>query len=635
MASSGSNQQDHRLVTYCRSNNLYTLKVYEPHGKREVKKRKRDDDGESQQDSLHTPEINLPTSQEEEPPYVIVVQGPPNVGKSLLIKSLVKYYTNQQLDDIQGPVVTVVLGELRRIQFVECPNNINGMIDAAKYADLVLLLVDAAFGYEMETFEFLNLLKIHGFPNVAGVLTHLDEFVDTEKLNETKQRLGRQFWKEINDGAELFYLSQLSNGMYQNCQIQKLAEFISAMKFYAVPCRDAQPYMLVDRFEDVTPPERAHIDKKCDRNINLYGYLRGCNMKRGTKMHIAGVGDFPINGITSVIDPYPLLSADNRDNLDEVTRLDMESFRTGTYIRLEIQDVSFGIAENFDPCHPILVGGISLEEDKVGYLQVRLKRHIWQEKLLKTGEPVVVSVGWRRYETRPIYAIEGSRLNEKLPYTPWDAYCLAMFWGPLAAPTGPVAVHNAADNEGVFRISATGVVLDSNQAAKIREISKRIGIPCEIYKKTALIKDMFKSDSEIKKFEGALVKTARGVGGEVKTARGVFGKIIKAREGDQLTQGIVRCSFRSEISMSDEVFMPVWKQVEVPRAFNLFSAPWKSNERRRAVVFVEEPPSFLAGSKQLELSDDYQAKKHVWSKKIPKVKVAQRNYGDERLLRRG
>lgn len=33
------------------------------------------------------------------------------------------------------------------------------MIDAAKYADLVLLLVDGAFGFEMETFEFLNILQ--------------------------------------------------------------------------------------------------------------------------------------------------------------------------------------------------------------------------------------------------------------------------------------------------------------------------------------------------------------------------------------------------------------------------------------------------------------------------------------------
>jgi ribosome biogenesis protein BMS1 len=67
-------------------------------------------------------------------------------------------------------------GKQRRLMFVEVPNDINAMIDIAKVADLVLLLIDAKFGFEMETFEFLNLLQAHGFPKILGVLTHLDQF---------------------------------------------------------------------------------------------------------------------------------------------------------------------------------------------------------------------------------------------------------------------------------------------------------------------------------------------------------------------------------------------------------------------------------------------------------------------------
>jgi len=33
-------------------------------------------------------------------------------------------------------------------------------VDCAKLADLVLLLVDGDFGFEMETFEFLNVLQV-------------------------------------------------------------------------------------------------------------------------------------------------------------------------------------------------------------------------------------------------------------------------------------------------------------------------------------------------------------------------------------------------------------------------------------------------------------------------------------------
>ena len=34
------------------------------------------------------------------------------------------------------------------------------MIDVAKVADLVLLMVDANFGFEMEIFEFLNIAQV-------------------------------------------------------------------------------------------------------------------------------------------------------------------------------------------------------------------------------------------------------------------------------------------------------------------------------------------------------------------------------------------------------------------------------------------------------------------------------------------
>ncbi|KAI3838134.1 hypothetical protein MKW92_004776 [Papaver armeniacum] len=88
----------------------------------------------------------------------------------------------------------------------------------------------------------------------------------------------------------------------------------------------------------------------------------------------------------------------------ELTHLKNESFRIGTYLRMEVHDVPFQMVESFDLCHPILVGGISSEEDAVGLMQARLKRHKWHMKLLESGERVTVSAGWRRYQTKPIYA---------------------------------------------------------------------------------------------------------------------------------------------------------------------------------------------------------------------------------------
>ncbi|KAM1873072.1 hypothetical protein ACFX13_006958 [Malus domestica] len=1006
-------------------------------------------DVEKQQRRLHVPTIDR--SYGEPAPYVVLVHGPPKVGKSLLIKSLVKHYTKHNLPEVRGPI-TIVSGKQRRVQFVECPNDINGMIDAAKFADLALLLIDGSYGFEMETFEFLNILQVHGFPKVMGVLTHLDKFKDVKKLKKTKQHLKHRFWTEIYDGAKLFYLSGLIHGKYVKREIHNLARFISVMKFHPLSWRTAHPYVLVDRFEDVTPPEKVHLDNKCDRNVTLYGYLRGCNMKKGTKIHIAGVGDYSLAGMTGLADPCPLPSAakkkglrdkeklfyapmsglgdllydkdavyvnindhfvqfsnadekgeatkqgkpqdvgvalvkslqntkysvdekleesfinlfsrkpnllsnaqsdgidtdesreqnrmiepleeyhcgeaikgdgsaeesnaedsdgsesesldkneaahkdasdqdatlkdhlkeyveihdgrsrrkvifrndldhnnmedsaeeteeeddcdddnnndtNNQDSsgsessaededyhetgdetgniakwkeslvqrassrqtinlmhlvygkstsmpttssnedhnsssadddsdedddffvpkgegnkkhggieggnwdvedcskftnysnikdwkeeklregirdrfvtgdwakasqrnqpteakdedddafygdfedletgekhggnhtddlsvganhkeddsakeerrlkklalrakfdaqypfhlkyllsaseeeldnkpegkfgrdqpkesdyfdklkdeielrkqkniaelneLDEATRLEVEGFRTGTYLRLEVHDVPYEMVEYFDPCHPILVGGIGLGEENVGYMQVRLKRHRWHKKVLKNNDPIIVSIGWRRYQTIPVYAIEDRNGRHRmLKYTPEHMHCLAMFWGPLAPPnTGVVAFQNLSNNQAQFRITATAVVLEFNHASRIVKKLKLVGHPCKIFKNTALVKDMFTSDLEIARFEGAAVRTVSGIRGQVKkAAKEEMGNQPK-KMGGQPKEGIARCTFEDKIKMSDIVFLRAWTQVEVPRFYNPLTTSLQPREK--------------------------------------------------------
>ena len=62
----------------------------------------------------------MDTTPEEPPPFVVVVHGPPGVGKTTLIKNLIKHYVNQNLSEVKGPI-TVVSGKTRRLTFVECP----------------------------------------------------------------------------------------------------------------------------------------------------------------------------------------------------------------------------------------------------------------------------------------------------------------------------------------------------------------------------------------------------------------------------------------------------------------------------------------------------------------------------------
>ena len=193
---------------------------------------------EKQQRKLRAPIIDRQT--QEPPPFVVLVQGPPRCGKTTVIRSLVKHYTRHALSEVKGPV-TVVSGKRRRIQFLEVGNDLNDMVDAAKLADLVLLIIDGSYGFEMETFEFLNVLQVHGFPKVLGVLTHLDHFSDPRKLKKQKKTLKSRFWSEIYHGAKLFYLGGIHNGRYITRDTLNLARFISTSKFKPLTWRSTHP----------------------------------------------------------------------------------------------------------------------------------------------------------------------------------------------------------------------------------------------------------------------------------------------------------------------------------------------------------------------------------------------------------
>jgi ribosome biogenesis protein BMS1 len=102
---------------------------------------------ERDQTRLHVPLVNR-TPDDTPPPVIVAIVGPPGVGKTTLLKSLVKRHTKQTLNDVKGPV-TVVSGKKRRLTFIECNNDLNSMIDIGKIADLVLLMIDGSFGFEM------------------------------------------------------------------------------------------------------------------------------------------------------------------------------------------------------------------------------------------------------------------------------------------------------------------------------------------------------------------------------------------------------------------------------------------------------------------------------------------------------
>ena len=245
------------------------------------------------------------------------------------------------------------------------------------------------------------------------------------------------------------------------------------------------------------------------------------------------------------------------DNHDERQRVGMEGYKAGTYARIVLRSVPYEFVASFNPRSPVVVGGLTPTEERFGFVQVRIKRHRWHKRTLKTNDPLVFSLGWRRFQTIPIYSISDSRTRSRmLKYTPEHMHCFGTFYGPFIAPnTGFCCVQTLSNEVAGFRIAATGVVLSVDENTEIVKKLKLTGVPYKIFKNTAFIKDMFSSSLEIARFEGASVRTVSGIRGQIKRAL-------------SRPDGHFRATFEDKILMSDLVFLRAWYPIRPRRFYN-------------------------------------------------------------------
>ena len=246
----------------------------------------------------------------DEPPLIIMIQGGHSSGKTTLIKSLVKYYTNQNITSFKGSI-TVRNSKNQRLTFIECPNDISSLDDCSKIVDVAILLIDARVGFEMETFEFISLLKNHGFTQIMGVITHMDDFRQNKSLSKYKKQIKKRFMKDATDRSKLFYLFGIKNNLYIKLQLHTMARYLKVIKPNQPGFRINHPYIFCDRYDinfsktNITNKENPE-EKNDDVIVSLFGYVRGNHLNKNSLIYINGLGEYNIDFAEKMDDPCPI-----------------------------------------------------------------------------------------------------------------------------------------------------------------------------------------------------------------------------------------------------------------------------------------------------------------------------------------
>ncbi|TNJ28620.1 Ribosome biogenesis protein BMS1 [Giardia muris] len=242
------------------------------------------------------------------PPDSIAIIGASGVGKTTLVKTLVRCIVGTTLTTVAGPI-TLVASKTKRLTLFDVPSNLPAVIDAAKMATLVLIVVDATKGLEAPHYEYLNVLQSTGFPRVYTVFTHLDLIKNVNVLNQTKTRLRERIWKELEPGSRVFYMKGLHyNKAYLKNDAQLLIRIIAQQEHkLGLRWRDSHGGILVDRIEDLTDPGLLSADKELNKlvkhTIAFFGYVRGTYLDAKQMFYMPGGGTLSIESITKLPDP--------------------------------------------------------------------------------------------------------------------------------------------------------------------------------------------------------------------------------------------------------------------------------------------------------------------------------------------
>jgi ribosome biogenesis protein BMS1 len=105
------------------------------------------------------------------------------------------------------------------------------------------------------------------------------------------------------------------------------------------------------------------------------------------------------------------------DNIDDPSLLqDLQGLAPGSYVRVKLRQLPYEFVTNFDPqrVSPLVIGSLDTpNQETLAVIQARVKKHRWHPKILKTRDPIILSVGWRRFQTVALYSVHDHNMRNR------------------------------------------------------------------------------------------------------------------------------------------------------------------------------------------------------------------------------
>jgi ribosome biogenesis protein BMS1 len=71
-------------------------------------------------------------------------------------------------------------------------------------------------------------------------------------------------------------------------------------------------------------------------------------------------------------------------------------YKMGVFVRIELQ-VQKKFSRTLIPEYPVVLCSLRHQELAYSYIRVKIKKHRWYPHILKNKDPLILSMGWRKF----------------------------------------------------------------------------------------------------------------------------------------------------------------------------------------------------------------------------------------------